>query len=320
VLARRLFLGFGLGLASPSYPRVKLGKPRRQPSGPVCLRSGRQGSNRACATRRLAGNVECPRPESNQRPRFRKQQRPHRERQHPKHEHELPQCGHEQSREHPIGSALRLRAREHGRPGRVRARARGSAAPSASTSEPTASPSPPGTRTPAAPAPACASATGCGRRSRTSARAAPPASSSPRSTGSCEAQATSPASSNERTGRGGVSSRSTSASTSAHRPASSSRTPSGWPRAFEWRRISERQAEKHDELRRQGRPRGRPAVARDVVDRIRALRAQGLSFARIAEQLNHEGIATARGGGRWYAASVRSALLTRERELAAQAA
>jgi DNA invertase Pin-like site-specific DNA recombinase len=94
----------------------------------------------------------------------------------------------------------------------------------------------------------------------------------------------------------------------------------GMAARFEWRRISERQAEKHEELRRQGRPRGRPAVARDVADRIRALRSEGLSFAGIAERLNDEGVATARGGGRWYAASVRSALLTRERELAAQAA
>ena len=87
---------------------------------------------------------------------------------------------------------------------------------------------------------------------------------------------------------------------------------------FEWRRISERQLGKHDELRRQGRPRGRAAVESEVADHIRRLRADGMSYARIAEDLNANGVATARGGAQWYAASVRSAERTRERELDAQ--
>ena len=43
-----------------------------------------------------------------------------------------------------------------------------------------------------------------------------------------------------------------------------------------------------------------------------------MSYARIAEDLNANGVATARGGAQWYAASVRSAERTRERELDAQ--
>jgi hypothetical protein len=88
---------------------------------------------------------------------------------------------------------------------------------------------------------------------------------------------------------------------------------------FEWRRISERQIEKHRELRRAGRLRGHAAVSAALADRLRSLREEGLSYAAIADGLNREGVATAQGGKRWYAASVRSAVLTRERELAAQA-
>jgi DNA invertase Pin-like site-specific DNA recombinase len=93
----------------------------------------------------------------------------------------------------------------------------------------------------------------------------------------------------------------------------------GMAARFEWRRISERQLEKHDELRRQGRVRGRPAVDRQIADRIRTLRADRLSFRAIAAMLNEESVPTARGGKQWVAATVRSAPLTRERELAAQA-
>lgn len=93
----------------------------------------------------------------------------------------------------------------------------------------------------------------------------------------------------------------------------------GMAARFEWRRISDRQLEKHDELRRQDRPRGRPAVPREVADRIRAMRADGLTLRAIAAELNTERVPTARGGKEWVAATVRSAALTRERELASQA-
>jgi DNA invertase Pin-like site-specific DNA recombinase len=86
---------------------------------------------------------------------------------------------------------------------------------------------------------------------------------------------------------------------------------------FEWRRISERQREKHDQLRRQRRPRGQPATPVLLADRIISLRDAGLTYARIAETLNHERVPTTRGGRRWEPATARSAEITRRRELAA---
>ena len=88
---------------------------------------------------------------------------------------------------------------------------------------------------------------------------------------------------------------------------------------FEWRRISERQVDKHQDLRRKGKPRGPTAVAVDVADRIIAMKANGLSLRAIGAQLEDEGVPTARGGAHWYAGTVRSAAETRRRELAAQA-
>jgi DNA invertase Pin-like site-specific DNA recombinase len=87
---------------------------------------------------------------------------------------------------------------------------------------------------------------------------------------------------------------------------------------FEWHRISERQREKHEALRRAERPRGRPSVPRQLADRLRELRAEGSTLAQIAERLNDEAVPTAQGGSRWWPATVRSAIRTRERELAAQ--
>ena len=88
---------------------------------------------------------------------------------------------------------------------------------------------------------------------------------------------------------------------------------------FEYRRISERQLEKNQELRRRGRPRGSVAVDRDLADRIIALREAGETFRGIGGQLEAEGVPTARGGLHWYAATVRSACETRRLELEAQA-
>ena len=88
---------------------------------------------------------------------------------------------------------------------------------------------------------------------------------------------------------------------------------------FEWRRISERQARSTTSSAARG---ARGGASRSAVTwRIASpsLRTDGLSFAAIAERLNAEKVPTARGARRWWPASVRSALLTRERELAAQA-
>jgi hypothetical protein len=70
------------------------------------------------------------------------------------------------------------------------------------------------------------------------------------------------------------------------------------------------------ERRRVARPRlvpatrGRPpAVAPEIVERILAMRAAGHSLARIAAELNTDGIPTAHGGARWWASTVRGVLL-----------
>ena len=54
---------------------------------------------------------------------------------------------------------------------------------------------------------------------------------------------------------------------------------------FEWRRISERQVEKHNALRRQGRRRGQVPVSAEIADRIIALRSDGLSLRAIGALL-----------------------------------
>jgi DNA invertase Pin-like site-specific DNA recombinase len=82
-------------------------------------------------------------------------------------------------------------------------------------------------------------------------------------------------------------------------------------------RISERQCEKFAQLRKAGRARGRPAVSREVADRIIAARDGGATWEAIARALAAEGVSTARGGS-WRPSAVRSAYLTRSRELAAQ--
>lgn len=89
---------------------------------------------------------------------------------------------------------------------------------------------------------------------------------------------------------------------------------------FEWRRISERQVEKFAELRRQGRARGRAAVPREVADRIIAMSDAGQTLRAIGAVLEAEGVPTAQGGARWWAGTVRSAIVTRRSELDAQAA
>jgi hypothetical protein len=53
---------------------------------------------------------------------------------------------------------------------------------------------------------------------------------------------------------------------------------------------------------RSGRPRTLPA---DVVERIRAARAQGGSWSAIARDLHADAAPTAQGGSKWYPATVR---------------
>jgi site-specific DNA recombinase len=95
--------------------------------------------------------------------------------------------------------------------------------------------------------------------------------------------------------------------------------------------IAQRTAEALTELRKQRRvygpiPFGFDGVAGELVenaaeqvvlDFIHALRRAGMSFARIAHQLNSEGHRS-KQGGRWYAMSVRSVLRTNQRLEAAE--
>jgi DNA invertase Pin-like site-specific DNA recombinase len=89
---------------------------------------------------------------------------------------------------------------------------------------------------------------------------------------------------------------------------------------FELSRASERNKAKADQLRREGRPRGREAVASEIADRIINMRAAGDTYRSIAATLEAEGVPTARGGIRWYPATVRSAEQTRMAEIEAQQA
>jgi DNA invertase Pin-like site-specific DNA recombinase len=57
---------------------------------------------------------------------------------------------------------------------------------------------------------------------------------------------------------------------------------------------------------RLGRP---PTVPQPVVRRIQRQRARGDSLRAIADGLNEDGVPTAQGGVRWYAATVRHVLL-----------
>ena len=69
---------------------------------------------------------------------------------------------------------------------------------------------------------------------------------------------------------------------------------------------------------RNGRPRGRPALADDpeLVERITSMRAHGMTLQGIADQLNEEGVPTVRGGVEWRPSSVRGGLgYKRRREL-----
>ena len=61
-------------------------------------------------------------------------------------------------------------------------------------------------------------------------------------------------------------------------------------------------------------PGGRPAsLPSEVVERIEALRSDGLSYARIAALLTLDDVPTAHGADRWWPSSVRAVLMRWER-------
>jgi len=64
-------------------------------------------------------------------------------------------------------------------------------------------------------------------------------------------------------------------------------------------------------------PRGKPtSIEAAVRARMVAWREAGWSLARIAEQLNADGVPTPRGGGSWYAQSVRQVVEAERRRQA----
>lgn len=70
---------------------------------------------------------------------------------------------------------------------------------------------------------------------------------------------------------------------------------------LEWRRP----ARPRRKPERTGRP---PAVAPEVIQRIRDARDAGLSLRQVADRLNADGTPTAHGGAQWWASTVRSVL------------
>jgi DNA invertase Pin-like site-specific DNA recombinase len=74
-------------------------------------------------------------------------------------------------------------------------------------------------------------------------------------------------------------------------------------------RASQRSREALSEKRAQGARLGRPQhLSPEIIERIVGERSAGKSLPKIAEGLNRDGVATAQGGRRWYASTVRAAL------------
>ena len=78
---------------------------------------------------------------------------------------------------------------------------------------------------------------------------------------------------------------------------------------FERRLISQRTKDALAVKRAQGVRLGRPPVLEpELRDRIRAMRADGSSLARIADELTAGGVPTAHGGARWHASTIAKVL------------
>lgn len=76
-------------------------------------------------------------------------------------------------------------------------------------------------------------------------------------------------------------------------------------------RTREGMAQRKAEGKHVGRRRSLPV---EVVSRITAARAAGLSMAKIADGLNADGVPTAQGGAKWHPSTVKAVLASVERE------
>lgn len=91
---------------------------------------------------------------------------------------------------------------------------------------------------------------------------------------------------------------------------------------YERRLIASRQRDVHAERRSRGEVWGvtkgnRPETPKAVRLRVARLRAQGMTLRAIADTLNADGVATARGGTRWHASTVRHLLASPSMRMAA---
>lgn len=82
---------------------------------------------------------------------------------------------------------------------------------------------------------------------------------------------------------------------------------------YERRLIGARTSAALQQLKRQGKRLGRPrTLPAAVTDRIVSARAEGETLAAIADSLNRDSVATARGGARWYPSTVKAVLTSAE--------
>jgi len=78
---------------------------------------------------------------------------------------------------------------------------------------------------------------------------------------------------------------------------------------YERQLIGARTSAALQQLKAQGKRLGRPrTLPAEVTARIVASRGEGQTLAGIAESLNRDEVATARGGARWYPSTVKAVL------------
>ncbi len=87
---------------------------------------------------------------------------------------------------------------------------------------------------------------------------------------------------------------------------------------YERRLIGARTSAALQQLKAQGKRLGRPrTLSPEVTARIVQGRREGQTLAAIADELNHDGVPTARGGMRWYSSTVKAVLTSDVLDMAA---